>query len=86
MQIALTLTTVPGADATTVTNNVQVAITSFVDSLSVGAVLPYSRVASLAYGADASVTNVSNVTINGGASDVGGAATEVVRLQSVTVS
>lgn len=86
VQIALTLTTVPGADTTTVSNNVQTAITAFVDALSVGAALPYSRIASIAYGADASVTNVSNVTINGGWADVGGAATEVVRLASVTVS
>lgn len=86
VHVALSLTVVSGADATSVAGNVQTAITSFVDGLSVGAVLPFSRVASLAYGADPSVSNVSGVTINGGTSDVGGVATEVVRLQSVTVS
>ena len=86
VQIALTLTTQPGADVTAARNNVVTAITGFVDALSVGAVLPYSRVASIAYGADATITNVSGVTVNGGVIDVGGAVTEVVRLQSVMVS
>ncbi len=86
VQISLSLTTVFGADTTAVANNVGTAITVFVDGLSVGAVLPYSRIASVAYGADARVTNVSNVIVNGKTSDVGGAVTEVVRLQSVTVS
>ena len=86
VQVALALTVVSGADATIVANNVQAAIATFVDALSVGAVLPYSRIAGLAYGADPSVANVSGVTVNGGTSDVGGFATEVVRLRSVTVS
>ena len=86
VQVALTLTVVSGADATTVAGNVQTAVAFFIDGLSVGAVLPFSRIASLAYGADPSVANVGSVTVNGGTSDVGGLATEVVRLRSVTVS
>ena len=86
VQVALTLTVLGGADATTVADNVQTTIAAFVDALSVGAVLPYSRIASLAYGADPSVANVSGVTVNGGTSDVGGLATQVVRLKSVSAS
>ena len=86
VDVALALTMVNGADATIVANNVKAAIATFVDALSVGAVLPYSRIASLAYDADPSVANVSGVTVNGGTSDVGGLATEVVRLRSVSVS
>lgn len=86
VDIALSLAFAPGADATALRAAAASAITGFVDTLSVGQVLPFSRVAALAYAAGPGVTNVEAVTVNGAAADVGGGTAQVVRLRSVTVS
>jgi uncharacterized phage protein gp47/JayE len=45
---------------------VTAAITAYVDALAIGAPLPLSRLAAVAYGASGNITNVSTLTINGG--------------------
>jgi uncharacterized phage protein gp47/JayE len=47
-------------------SNVLSALTSYITALPIGAPLPVSRIAALAYGADPTVTNVSAISINGG--------------------
>jgi uncharacterized phage protein gp47/JayE len=61
------------------------ALQAYVTALSVGAPLPLSRVAAVAYGAAANVTNVASITINGGG-DLVPSATGVVVPGAITVN
>ncbi len=67
-------------------NAVSTAISHYIDGLSIGQALRFSRLAGLAYDASSDVTNVLSVTVNGASSDLGGAAEAVVRTQSVVVT
>ena len=82
--ITLTLTTAGTTQATAQTA-VAAAITAYVSSLPIGAALPLSRLAALAYAAHPSVTNVANAGING-AGDLVPPPTGIIRPGTVTVS
>lgn len=60
------------------------AIRTYVTSLGIGAPLPVSRIAAIAYGASAAITNVAAITINGGG-DLVPSATGVVMPDAITV-
>ncbi len=62
--ISLTLST-PAAAHAAAQANVVTAIQAFVASLPIGAALPVSRLAAIAYAADPSITNVADLFING---------------------
>ncbi len=57
--------TAPALTKPNAQSNVSAALTSYVAGLPIGAALPVSRIAALAYAADPNITNVSAVTING---------------------
>jgi uncharacterized phage protein gp47/JayE len=61
------------------------ALQAFVTALPIGAPLPVSRVAAIAYGAAANITNVASITING-AGDLIPSATGVVVPGAITVN
>ncbi len=83
---AITLTlVVTGNNKTALIGPVALAITSFVDTLPIGATLPYSRLATLAYGVDPSIVNVTSLTVNGGTTDLAPPWNGVVKAASVTV-
>ena len=84
--VNLILTVLASAQKAVVIPQVVSAITAFIDSVPVGTALPYSRLASLAYGASAAITNVSDITLNGGTADIGGGPAQVVRPGVITVS
>ena len=86
VDIALTLTVGAGAVRSTLLAPVAQAITAFVNGLSVGQVLPYSRLAVVVYGASPAILNVSHLVINGFAGDVAPAANAVVKVRTCTVS
>lgn len=65
---------------------VQAAVLAYIDGLGVGATLAYSRIATVAYGVDASITNVSGVTVNGSTADITVGQSGVVKAGTVTVS
>jgi uncharacterized phage protein gp47/JayE len=54
------------------------AITAYIAALPLGAPLPITRVAALAYAAAANITNVATITINGAAADLIPTATGIV--------
>lgn len=83
--VSIGLTVTAEADRAAVAAGVSAAVTAMVRGLSIGAVLPVTRVAAVAYGASASVVNVA-VTLNGSHDDVVPAADAVVRSSSVTVA
>jgi len=61
------------------------ALTTYINGLSVGQILRYSRIAGLCYDASSAVTNVQDVQLNGGSEDLGGAAGSVVRTGTINV-
>lgn len=84
--VSMAITTPPTVTHAAVTAQVTAAVTSFIDSLPVGASLPWSRLAQVAYDTSPNVTNVFGVLLNGGISDLVPGPTGVVKAGSVTVS
>ena len=81
--IALTITA-PASSYATAQANVGSAIKAYVSTLPIGASLPLSRLAAIAYAADPSVSNVSAITING-AADLIAPPTSIIKPGTVTV-
>jgi len=86
VNINMILTVLPTVSKAALIPQIVTALTAYIDSVSVGQPLPYSRLASLAYAASPLVSNVSDVLLNGGTVDVGGGPTQVVRPGVLTVS
>jgi len=84
--VTMTLTIAAGYSFTTVSAAVQTALATFIDALSIGVALPWSRIGQIAYSASGGVTNVTNVQLNGGTSDIGGSAIQVVRAGTIQIS
>ena len=59
-----------GAGKNALIGPVATAITQFVNALPIGARLPVSRIATLAYGVDPSITNVIGIAVNCGTNDI----------------
>ena len=81
--VAMTLTTAPGFSHAAVAGAVGVALTTFLNSLTLGVSVPYTRLAGVAY-AVPGVLNVTAVTLNGGTADL--AATPQQRVVAGTVT
>ncbi len=84
--VAMAITTPPSAVHASVTAAVAAAITAFINALPVGSVLPWSRLAQVAYDASPSVTNVTGVTLNGGTADLTPGLGGVPKAATVTVN
>jgi uncharacterized phage protein gp47/JayE len=84
--VAVTLTTATGSSHATAVAAVATAIEAYIASLPVGAVLSYTRLAQLAYGASSAVTNLSGLLLNGGTADLSPPLFGVVRAGTVTVA
>jgi uncharacterized phage protein gp47/JayE len=74
-------TTLPGT-----IGSVTAALDTYINALPIGATLPWSRLAQLAYDASTQVTNVTAVSLNGGTIDMTVPAYGVIKTGSVTVS
>jgi hypothetical protein len=88
--VAMTISVAAGAVAADVAAAVVAAVLAYVDGLTVGAVLRYTRLAQVAYDASDSVTNVTGLLVSGSTADINPGATGVVRITGgsagVTVS
>ncbi len=84
--ISLNVTLTAAGLLGTVSAEISSAITSFVDALPIGASLPISRLAQLAYDADPSVSNVTALTINGANADLVPPNNGVIKAASVVVN
>jgi uncharacterized phage protein gp47/JayE len=84
--IDLSLTLGPGTTLAQAQTAVSAAITAYVAGLGIGATLPITRIAQLAYDAVPGVLNVSGITINGVAADLTAPANGVIRNPLVVVS
>lgn len=84
--VQMTIATGAGVDHAEVVGLVSVAVTDFINGLDLGAPLPYTRLAQVAYAASPLVGNVTGVLLNGGTADIAGSARRVIRARSVNVA
>lgn len=84
--VVMTLTVVSPYVKATVGAAVQAAITTYINSLPLGASLPFTRLAQIAYDTSPGVTNVTALTLNSGTSDLSATVVQVVRAGAVTVN
>jgi uncharacterized phage protein gp47/JayE len=86
VSVSLSITTAATASHSAVAASVAAALTAYIDGLAVGAPLPWSRLAQVAYDASPAVINVGAVLLNGGTSDVVPTAGGVVKAGNVVVA
>lgn len=84
--VAFTLTVGAGVIKANILASVEAAVASYINSLPMGASLPYSKVAQIIYGSNSGITNVIGLLVNGATADLGGAASQVVRAGTVQAS
>jgi uncharacterized phage protein gp47/JayE len=84
--VSLTLSVSTGYSHATLAASVQSAILSYINTLPVGGTLSFSRLAQIAFNAGSGIANVSNILLNGQASDISASPQQVIRATSVTVS
>ncbi len=84
--ISMTIAVTPGAVHSAVAQLLAGAVAYYVDQLPIGAPLPWSRIAQVAYGASSQVANVTSVLLNGGTADLVPSPSGVVKAAAVTVN
>lgn len=84
--VVMVITTDSSADHATIVAMVQAAIQEYIASLSLGQLLPYSKLSNIAYGASSLVTNVSSVTLNSATADIAATGKQVIRAGTISVS
>ena len=84
--ISLAITTAPGSNHVTIAATVAQAITAAVNALPIGAPLPWSRLALLAYAADPAVTNVTTILLNSGTADLAPQQSGLIKAGTVQVN
>ncbi|MFZ4215294.1 baseplate J/gp47 family protein [Pantoea endophytica] len=84
--VFMVITTDSSADHATIVAMVQAAIQEYIASLSLGQLLPYSKLSNIAYGASSLVTNVSSVTLNSATADIAATGKQVIRAGTISVS
>jgi phage-related baseplate assembly protein len=84
--VSMAITTAPTAMHTTIAANVARSLTTALNTLTLGAPLPYTRLAQLAYAADPNVTNVTALTLNGGTLDLTPNAASLIKAGTIQVN
>jgi len=74
-----------GYDAPTVKGAVGQVVTNYINTLGIGATLPYTRLAQVMYDASPGVTSVSSLFLNSGTSDLVPTAIQVIKSGIITV-
>jgi uncharacterized phage protein gp47/JayE len=86
VDVSIVITVAVGAAKAQVAGGVGNAIGSYINSLPIGASLPLTRLAQIAYAADATVTNVTQLSANGDANDIAPDASGVVKAGTIAVN
>jgi uncharacterized phage protein gp47/JayE len=86
VDVSLAITVAAGTAKPQVAGGVGNAIGSYVNSLPIGTTLPLTRLAQVAYAADGSVINVSQLLANGNTNDVTPGASGVVKAGVIAVN
>jgi uncharacterized phage protein gp47/JayE len=82
--VSMTITTT--SDHASAVALVSTAVQEYIAALSLGQLLPYTQLATIAYGASPLITNVSSVLLNGGTSDLAATAKQVIRAGTIAIS
>jgi uncharacterized phage protein gp47/JayE len=83
--ISLSISVAADADKPSIVGLVSAALTSFIDALAIGAVLPITRLAQVAYSAHPSVTNVTNLLVNGTSADIVASQSAVIKAGTIAI-
>jgi uncharacterized phage protein gp47/JayE len=84
--VTLTLSIVTAAASSAVVSTVASAITSYIGSLTIGELLPLTRLAQVAYDASSAVINVTQLMVNGGTTDLVSGSTGIIKAGTVAVN
>ncbi|MDW3683118.1 baseplate J/gp47 family protein [Cupriavidus sp. CV2] len=84
--VAMTITTAAGYSHSAVVALVQTALQSYINSLTIGQTLSFTRLAQVAYDASPGVTNVTGATLNSGTADLTATNQQIVKYGTVTVA
>ena len=84
--VSMVITTDSTVTHSTVVANVNAAIQAYIASLSLGQLLSYSKLISIAYGVTSAITNVTAVTLNGGTADLAATQKQVIRPGTISVA
>jgi uncharacterized phage protein gp47/JayE len=84
--VTLTITVTPATAKPQLVGPVATAITSYTNTLPIGAALPITRLAQVVYGASPSITNVTLLQINASAVDLMPGAAGVIKAGTVSVN
>ena len=84
--VAMTATIASGYDAAATKALAVTALKSYINSLTIGTALSYSRLAQVAHDASPGIVNLSGITLNGGTADLAATAQQVIKWNSVVVS
>jgi uncharacterized phage protein gp47/JayE len=84
--VSMNIVTAQGYVHGVVAAQVQQAIQSYINTLPIGATLPYAKLTQLAFTASMGVANVTGVTLNGGTADLTCTMQQVIKTNSVTVN
>ena len=84
--IGMTIGVVSGYDPVATKAAVVTAVQGYVNTLALGATLPYSRLAQVAYDASPGVANVTVITLNSGTADLSVTNVQVIKAGTVTAS
>lgn len=84
--VAMTATIASGYDAVATKALIVTALKNYINALSLGQTLPYSRLAQVAYDASPGVTNITGVTLNSGTADLAATNLQVIKWLAVSVA
>ena len=84
--VTLTLSVAPGAASSAIASKVASAVASYINTLTIGRLLPLTRIAQVAYDASSAVTNVTVPQVNGGTIDIVPGEIGIVRAGTVSVN
>jgi len=84
--VAMTAVIADGYDPVATKATVRTAVLAYIASLTLGQTLTYTRLVQIAYDASPGVTNITGLTLNGGAADITATAKQRVLGGTVTVS
>jgi uncharacterized phage protein gp47/JayE len=84
--VAMVITTGSGYTHSVIVASVVTALQAFINTLPIGATLPYSRLAQIAYTTSAGVTNVTGVTLNSSTSDLTATAKQIIKTGTISVT
>lgn len=84
--VAMTIATAGGYAHADVLSAVSTAMASYINGLGLGAALPFSRLAQVAYDASDGVANVAAITLNGGSADLAVTAQQVIKAGTISLT